>query len=1321
MAKQKQTSEVTEALDQVLGYLNFSSGAPDNKVLKNLNYLFDQLLQHDTTCPMWKVVCHTLGQRLGELEQTSAAFRDAEQAQVALSLVENDVLPGYRHFHQDLLQQIDEESLVNSFFLGRIFEAVLSQGAPWDQIARITDGAVAQLNDYIGYRPVAALESQKLQPYHHEYVRPIPIYIRDVGAAVGPYKEVVELAIRLLDAADDEVLRAAQFDLGNLDELSFDPRAYDFDHPVNRRPNYHFGQWDPQNIDNRGFYRRFVAQEVTLEALMERVRHNQKIPSEEIKYEAAAVLAGTILMASGISGYGPGAFDSNTTFANLLPVIAAYRDRFYETLLQQVTGKHRRRLEQEMVERRQPFGSARQHLNAELARKRATQLEIAHLSILFARMGYPEPATELVSTLSVASTRLLCRVDCQLTTGGQAMDRGDLKAASDLLRKIVDRLKRGIECGAIIDPWSIIGFDARFNLFPSLENSIHDHRADDLLSLMDRVFAYAARLWSESAAIDDQELCGDTKEQFQQLVDWWYQFAVHEVSSVEGADAKLVFDAAERVTEAMNAWHKGGAATEDVAFWAQHAARFDAPKAYALVIDSLLKRGDLVASMPLLIHWISQGERVGLEQAQSSFHNLAGRWLLGLMQDAVESSAELAWEDTWRKLNKFFDYLEVNADEYWRVPDFCLGSGQQNSSPEESNDAPEGDEDLYNAAYENVVYVDSTDDGFDGNIFESGEISDDEFEQESNRIAERLTFHQTLADLWKAASLFTAKIRTSVDAEQSQEQADVLKGWVAHASRNCTDLTKLLDDVQAYNIPLPIGGQDSMVDFDRRRMMKDALLEQIIATIVDMESTARFLVASARLIGLPSEQIPSDWELPGATPTRGETVDLIVSLLAEDIPATQQHLDELREKLVDMPLLYVPLGKGGNPRTIVNARIRQQVLRELLRWLPRLGLLLETRHLLEAARCMERNHFVGPGAVTEFDELFKIGFKAIVECLAVTSESRSPEEIKRNRRDEALVTALESITESLLIVWLKHSRTLRLSVIEKVRSREQWDEVVEFIQQYGSDLFTQRFLNLANLRGILHQGVDKWIEQLQENPSDEDSFGFLDQLDVSLPREKAVEHLTLVLEAIAENYAEYRDYNSTTTQSDRGELLYILLDFLRLRSKYDRVAWNLRPVVWVHEVLARRRHADAAKTWRSSLSEKFRDQADKYVDKLHKLQKKHAIKMPTVADRINERFLHPMIIDRVRALVSPAVQAAKEAKSSPEFEMLQIETEVLTREPSGVGLDVPDWLSALEEELEDTQNPCTDVTQRIRDLCLPLFALSSPEIKAELERWRDIE
>jgi hypothetical protein len=181
--------------------------------------------------------------------------------------------------------------------------------------------------------------------------------------------------------------------------------------------------------------------------------------------------------------------------------------------------------------------------------------------------------------------------------------------------------------------------------------------------------------------------------------------------------------------------------------------------------------------------------------------------------------------------------------------------------------------------------------------------------------------------------------------------------------------------------------------------------------------------------------------------------------------------------------------------------------------------------------------------------------------------------------------------------------------------------------------------------------------------------------------------MTLVLEAVIENYGEYRDYNSTTTQSDRGELIYTLLDFLRLRTRYDRVAWNLKPVVWAHEVLVRAGRDSAARMWRRALTERIQDESNQYLAKLADLQKKYAMKMPTVADRLGERFIRPMAIDRIRALVEPAISEAGQDGPKPIFELLEQEAESLAKHPTGVGLDVPTWLMALEDEVEQVRNP----------------------------------
>ena len=83
----------------------------------------------------------------------------------------------------------------------------------------------------------------------------------------------------------------------------------------------------------------------------------------------------------------------------------------------------------------------------------------------------------------------------------------------------------------------------------------------------------------------------------------------------------------------------------------------------------------------------------------------------------------------------------------------------------------------------------------------------------------------------------------------------------------------------------------------------------------------------------------------------------------------------------------------------------------------------------------------------------------------------------------------------------------------------------------------------------MHEGVDAWLDQLADDPEAEENLRLVAELDGRLPRNQARKHLSLVIEAVVENYAEYRDYNATTTQSDRGELLYTLLDFLAASNR----------------------------------------------------------------------------------------------------------------------------------------------------------------------------
>ena len=1325
METKDQLPEDARVAENILGYLNFSSGGRDPQFLSQLDYLFT--LYQDRKCSRahsvatWQAVVEHLTVELARLRPNVAALRDSVQARSVLELMADRVVDDYMEFHSDLLFHQTQDELIGSFMLGQMFEALLAQDAAWDEPDLIVTGTLSQLNDFIGHRPVATLERRKAEPYSHEWVHLVPLYIQTAGTANSRYKHVVETALEILRQAPVELLREAYFDLDRMQELAYDPRACDFDHPVSKRPNYQFGQWDPHQINNQGYYDRFVIQQVTLDALMERTEEENELGPQELNWEAAAVLAGVILMASGVSGSGPDTHDSSVTLANLLPGIASYRDRFYQHLLERCSGDHGKWLRAESKTMRQPFGGARQHLNAQLARRRAAQLEHVHLAKIFARMGYAEAAARQTDVVPVASARMLCQIDCRLTTVWHAVSDGSLEEAGQLLGEIKDLLHRAIECGAVIDPWNILGFDAHFSLFPALENSIRDHRADELVDLMEQIFGLYSKVWSAAAVADETLLCSRLSAQFYELAEWWHRFAVHQLGSLQVVNAMDAYTAAERVATALGLWHKGGAAAGDIAFWTPHAEVFNSVEAYAMAADALLEHGDFVASLGLLVHWLSQGGRVPLEQGNSSFYRIAEQWVERVRRSVVVDDAQQDVNHAvpvGPTVEKFLDYIEANADDLLSVPTFDLGVASSSEEPDEfiiEDDDENSSDSRYEAAYESVVFRDSTDDGVEGSIFDQDETTFNELEDESRRISTCLAFLKCRARLWKLAS---SPLEST--GSGGTIAPETLQQWYCQATENRRSLSELLQSVQVYRISSNASDFDSVIEYDRQRFAKESLLEQIIATTVETIDAARYLCAASAAQG-QVDVLESVQDLESS-----ETRHLFLltgAVFADDIDRARNQLwPDLVEALGNSSLLYIPLAKGGDPGDIVEVRARQRAIRDLLVWLPRKGMLLETCELIELARNMERLQIAGAAAVTEFDNLFESGYRAIVEAIIAASNTEQDDLLKSKINDgdsnEELLACLEQLTQMLLASWLSHSHTLRLSVLEKLTTDQAWQDLVRFIQRYGEDLFTQQFFNLGNLRGILHQGVNHWIYQLSENTEVEELPRLFEDLDGGLSRKEAAEHLTLVLEAIVENYSEYRDYNTTTTLSDNGKMLYTLLDFLRLRSEYDRVAWHLKPVILAHEILVRHGFTEAAEMWRRALVDRIDDKARWYLERVKTLQRDHAMQLRTVADRIGERFVRPMAIDRIRALVRPALEEAVEDGPQTAFDLLEQEALALAHEPLGSGVDIPAWLIALEEEVEhcryglanhDSGHPLKEKNSRL--------SLRMEEVQRQLDQW----
>ncbi|HMP05560.1 MAG TPA: hypothetical protein PJ982_04350 [Lacipirellulaceae bacterium] len=1140
--------------------------------------------------------------------------------------------------------------------------------------------------------------------------------------ATGRYEALIARALEILQNADPEILARAWFDLQRVEEIVLDPRAYDFDHPVNRRPNYHFGQWDPNQISQDGYYWRFVLQQITLDALMTRVdgpadrdgaaADGQRADRLE---EAAAVLAGTILMASGTSGDSPGRHDSSVTLSTLLPQIASYRDDFYQHLLGKMTGPHGERLRDEAQRTRQPLGGARQHLNHELARRRALQLQHVHLALLFARMGRPESALRQADAVRVASARMLTAIYCRLTSGHDALDRDELAPVVDDLAHIEELLHRAIGCGALVDPWNVVGFAGNFSLFPALENTVHDWRVDELIELVEQILDLAARAWSEAAAVDNGPLEAQFSTILTRLSAWWDQFAAASVEGVKRLVAKEIEVSANLVAGALNAWHKAGAAAGDVAFWRLFVDQFDSSKAFQLVIEALLDHGDTVAARALMMQWVNQRDRTPLDAGDISFHPLAFQWLA-----TVQAQQHATGEDRWPEVAMFFAYLEANAEEFWQAPALRLAGavprGDDSSldpsaeiddedddfdyeydyeePPDDASDfedaIAEGDDDedegqngLFGAAYEGMNYRDSTDDGVEGDVADDGaEPLHTEWELEAERLEQRLSFLNTVAKLWKHAAM------TWGGGGDRAQRREALDQWLAQAGDNYRRLLELLDEVHNYRFRQPSGSHESLVEFDRVRTIKDSLIQKIIATCVETAAAARLLMTT--------RDDADDAERFGE-PIDAASVQLLRAVLAGDRASVRQQWNGYLATLAHRPMLYVPHTRGGEPAAVVVTRSLQRLLNDLAGWLPKLGLIRETCELLKVAQQLETENPVGQGAVTEFDALFENGYQAIVRAIVESAEQWHDVGPRGGKQDadHLLVDVLQQLTERQLDRWLAHSRTLRLSVVEKLSSDDDWARFVRFVERYGGELFTQKFLSLGNLRGILHQGVDAWLANLADDPYAECDLLLVDELDDKWPRGDAVEMLAIAIEAVVENYRGYRDYNTTTTQSDHGELLYQFIDFLRQRAAYDRVAWNLKPVVWAHEILVRHGRDAAAEMWRQAFAERTGDAADIHLKRLAILAAEYGMQLPTVSDRLNERFVRPLVIDRLRALVEPSMNGRPPVRDAA-FAALETEIGELAGEPHGSGLDVPDWLSALGDEVTTARSRMNHVSSADR-------------------------
>ena len=1277
MSRPPKSPAPRDAAAIVLGYANFSSGSFDPAVWRALSQLY---ADHEPSDDLGVVterpdtasqVAAMLRERLDQLAATEPAFTDCGQASWALATTFDLLLPAYRRHHADLLEHQPPGAIERPFFVMAAIQGLLAEAAPDDDPHTAVSRTIDRIDDYVGWRPLAVLENGRLSaPYPHERVRPIPLYEAGAGAAHGRYRDLIAGAIAVLNEVPAELLRQADFDLSSLEELAIDPRAFDFMHPAASRPNYLFGLWDPGRIDDRGLYRRMVVQQATLDGILSwpdvgREEDRTAAGEAERRWESSAVLAGVMLMASGLSGHGPGAPQAALPLAELLPRIAAYRDEFYRRLLATLPDAHRERLAEEARRMRQPFGGVRRHINAVLAGRRARQVENVALAAALARLGRGAAAEQLVAAVPAASARLLARITGHVVASQQQLWRHrDSAAAIDELARAEDLLLRAIDCGAVVDPWNILGLSGQFPLHEASGESLPDPRVSDLVSATEAVMDGYATAWRQASLAGNAPAAARAEAALSRFAAWWDRYATTTVSGVPQLSGRECLESAREVIGALGRRRDHGAEAPPPAFWRAEVAAFSSPRSHAQAAATLLDEGDLDGGAGLLVHWASLLEGDAIGRSGPAWLASATRWITHACQDSSP--------DGRLRVRRFLERVEANVGgvvDVIAAASTAPGRGGRRAAEEGDDDDADSDEERLAAAYESMVWRDSADDGVDGGMIDvdapggtTGELA---------MIVDSAEFLRGVLRLFRSAVTAWCASDAAAGRAAEADEVDVVCGW-RQSFRGLRRTLVRAATVVALRDQEPPPGM-SPGEFDRLRWHRDAAAERLVEAAVQTGETL-WMLSARRAFAAEDDR------------SAGVIGRLFAAFIRGDAAAAAEHCRTVCERLVGRPVLYVPLARGGRPDRVVKARGRERLMERMATCLPRVGLVSEAIGVVQLAKSLESRRPAGGASVSEFDRVFEAATTALVERIVESADGDGGEPARTSR----ILDGLALLVPRLLETWLTHARQLRLSVLERLRDDRSFAATREFVERYGEGLFTQHILSPSSLRGILRGGVGHWIDQLLDRSDADDAppAGRLperlleDLRSGVLPVKQAVSRLRLVLESVAENHAEYRDWNSTTTQSDRGECLHILLDYLRVKAEHDRIAWTLRPVTMAHRVLARRGAAAAAEAWRERLREETKDTAGGLVKRLDHLEGHWSVRLASIGDRVRRPFTAMLEQDELEALVEPAVTELLTGSPAGAGAALEQRSMAMLGLASGSGVEVPEWLERLTQAVE---------------------------------------
>ena len=128
--------------------------------------------------------------------------------------------------------------------------------------------------------------------------------------------------------------------------------------------------------------------------------------------------------------------------------------------------------------------------------------------------------------------------------------------------------------------------------------------------------------------------------------------------------------------------------------------------------------------------------------------------------------------------------------------------------------------------------------------------------------------------------------------------------------------------------------------------------------------------------------------------------------------------------------------------------------------------------------------------------------------------------------------------------------------------------------------------------------------------------------------------------------------------------------------------------------------------------------ANEHVKRFQTLCETYGMRLPSIAEHLAERFVRPLQIDRLCALIRPAIEEVREGRPPSALRQLEEQVDHFTEETLCAGFELPSWLDALEQEAEEAQWQVDGEDDETFDphLRIPQVHLSLAEVERQLQQ-----